>query len=526
VPRALLLIVLLSVALGGIPASAQGGDSLLVEIRPPDAAALSARGLDVWETSPDRTLALVSATEADALRAEGRAVTLVRSFPVDRRRAAGASFGTGSYKGYAAIVADLQSVATAHPDLVVLQDLGPSWETVHGLASRRLIAARVSNRARTGTKPAVLFLAAYHAREVAAPELALRTLHLFVDGYGRDPLLTYLVDTREIWIVPVVNPDGYARVEAGAEWWRKNADQTALCGASPGTNANNAHPGVDLNRNHPYAWNAGGGASTDPCGETYQGPSAASEPETQAIQQLIQTTTFAGLVSWHSYGNLVLWPWGYATNVGSADPLLDALGGRLATLTGYRGGPGATTLYVTTGELTDWAWAVRKLPGFTIEVGDPADSPDGNPFAPPYSVTDRYWTENRAAALYLVRVADDSNRAYAPDVGTPQVVTPPGGANAAVTTAVVAGPGGAAIAAELFLDSPGAEGAGLVGALSSNGTRAAWALPLGGVAPGLHSVWVRARDAAGRWGPVQAASLVIGRATILVPLAPLRGSAS
>jgi carboxypeptidase T len=517
---ALALLLALSLSADGAAALPGPGDALLVEVRPPDPAGLIADGLDLWETSADRSLALVTAAQADALAAAGRDVRVVRTFPVGRRKAAAAAFGPGAYRGYAAVVAELRAVAAARPDLVTLRDLGPSWETARDLADRRIWAARVTGPGAVA-RPGVLYLGAYHAREVVAPELALRTLRLFVDSYGRDPLLTHLVDTRELWIVPIVNPDGYARVEAGAEWWRKNGNPTASCGPSPGTSSNVVHPGVDLNRNHSFAWNVGGGASSEPCGETYQGPSAASEPETQAIQRLLTGAPFTTLISWHSYGNLVLWPWGYRAEPAGADPVLDALGGRLIGLTGYRGGPGGAALYLTTGELTDWAWGARGVGAITIEVGAAGDGVDGNPFTPPFRNVERYWSENKPAALYMARIGDSLGRAFAPDTERVEVSLPFGRPSGSVVATFAAG---RAAAAELFVDAPGVDGAGQPGTVASNGATATWSLATAGLSPGRHGVFVRARDAAGRWGPLAATSVLVGRQSLLLPLGPDRAA--
>jgi hypothetical protein len=493
------------------------GERLIVEVRPSRASDLIVDGYDVLSANTERVLVLVDDRGWERLSASGYALTVARRIPTTRR-AAGATFAPGYYHTYDAVQSELQAVAAAHPTIVSLNDLGGTWETAHGLATRHIWAARISGAA-SGTKPAILLVAAYHAREIVTPELALRALHLFADDYGRDPLLTYLVDNREIWIVPLANPDGWARVQAGAEWWRKNANPTAFCGSSPGTNASPAHPGVDLNRNHTYQWNAGGGASTDPCADTYQGPSAASELETFAMQTLIASIRPTTLITWHAFGNMVLWPWDYRADSTGADPVLNALGGRLAAIAGYQGGPGGSTLYLTTGELTDWAWANHQTAGFTIEVGSLADT-GGNPFVPPYSTVARYWTENRGAALYLARVGDLASRAAAPDVGPPSVSAPIGAATAAIATALSAGSNGAPAAVELFLDVPGAEGSGQVGTIV--GTTGTWALPSAAIAPGRHAVWARARDAGGHWGPLNAVSALFARQELLFPSGPQR----
>jgi carboxypeptidase T len=379
---------------------------------------------------------------------------------------------------------------------------------------RPIRALRLS--AGPASKPAAVYLAAYHAREVATPELALRTARYFAEAYGRDPLATYLLDTRELWIVPLVNADGYTRVEAGAEWWRKNA-APGSCGAEPGRPANPGHPGVDLNRNHAYAWDTPGGASANPCDETYRGPAALSEPETQAVQRLVESVAATALISWHSYGNLVLWPPTSRADSAAADPLLAALGGRLAARTGYTGGAGGATLYLTTGELTEWAWYARRVAAFTIEVGRYQDGLDGNPFTPPYRTVERYWHENQPAALYLARVADNPARAAAPDPTALTASLPFGAPTAAVTAALSAGQAGRAAAAELFVGAPGAEGAGLAGQLDAGGTGATWSVAVASLPAGRHTLWARARAASGPWGPLAATTVLVGRQNLLFP---------
>lgn len=519
--------LLLLLALG-VPASTlatwsaqatdEAGGPVLVQIRPvqPGVPDLVQRGLDIWETSPDRALALVDDSELARLVADGYSVLIDYRFPANRRRAAASSFGPGGYPTYDQIVAEMHAVADRYPALVRLVDLGQSGETLRGDANRRVWAVRVT--APNGPpRPAVLYLAAYHAREVVTPELALQTLHMYADAYGRDPLVTELLDTLEVWIVPVVNPDGWVRVERGAEWWRKSTTPTSDCGIAPGTNANNKTPGVDLNRNHSFGWNGPEGASALPCSETYRGPAPASEAETRIIERLFDRAGFVLAISWHAYGNLVLWPWASrADNVG-ADPVLDTIGAQLMRLTGYRGGPGGSTLYLSSGELSDWAWVRHRVPVFTIEVGAASDSLDHNPFTPPHEAVLRYWTANQPAALYLARIAGDLRRADAPDIVSPTVVTSPGNDTIEVTGILTPVRIGTAAGAELFVDRVGAEGTGLAGTLSADGTRATWRVSAAGLALGEHAFWVRARDGSGTWGPLAVTSTRINRTSIFLP---------
>jgi hypothetical protein len=488
------------------PAAAQPSPEparILAEVRPPTGL----DRFDVWEVDADRALALLHPDEATALEAAGYRLVERRRFAA-KRRALAAQFGPGAYKGYDAVLAEMQAIAVAYPAVATLTRIGESNER------RELRALRLS--AGAARKPAALYLSTYHAREVVTAELALRTARYFAESYGRDPLATYLLDMRELWVVPIVNPDGYTRVEAGAEWWRKNAAPGSCSGQ--GRTGDASHHGVDLNRNHAYAWDPPRTASNSPCDETYRGPAPVSEPETQAVQSLVESVTATTLISWHAYGNLVLWPPSSRNDPVAADPVLAALGGRIATMTGYTGGAGGTTLYLTSGELTEWAWYTRRVAAFTIEVGRPEDAVDGNPFAPAYRDVERYWRENKPAALYLARVADDPARATAPDPTSLAATLPFGAPTASVAATLSPGAAGPAAAAELFVGAPGPEGAGQPGQLSSDTTRASWALSVAALPPGRHTLWTRARAASGPWGPLTAATVLVGRQNLLFPV--------
>ncbi|NIV31745.1 MAG: peptidase M14, partial [Anaerolineae bacterium] len=165
--------------------------------------------------------------------------------------------------------ADLSTLAADHPDLASWLDVGDSWEKVTGaLPGYDLHALVLTNRAVPGPKPKFLLMAAIHARELATAELAARFAEGLVADYGTDPDVTWLLDYFELHVLPMTNPDGRKQAESG-EYWRKNTDDDDGCAIFP-------YYGTDLNRNSSFHW---GGASTSPCYETYQGPSAASEPE-------------------------------------------------------------------------------------------------------------------------------------------------------------------------------------------------------------------------------------------------------
>ena len=320
-------------------------------------------------------------------------------------------------------------------------------------------------------------------------------LSLLADGYGVDPLITYLVNERETWIVPMVNPDGHIHAEADF-LWRKNVDNTnGLCYPDYWW----ATPGVDLNRNFDDHWGWGGGSS-DACVETYWGPAGFSEPEDQAIRSLVESPghpSFTAVVSYHAYGDLVLHPWGYTATLPTDGGLMQAMAAKIASYNGYTPGQASTGLYVTNGDTCDWTWGAHGIPCFTVEMGDQ--------FMPLYSAVAGLWDENRPGALYALNIADQNARAFGPEVTQVQAVT---WTNGLTVTAQVSdlGNGGQVItAAQLFVDTLGPNGSGQpmlpADGLWNSGTETV-TLALPPLPPGRHTLYVRGADAGGHWGSV------------------------
>lgn len=302
-----------------------------------------------------------------------------------------------AYHTYDTLLRDMRALAAAHPDICTLADLGPTWETTRGLANRRVWGLHIK-QGDAAAKPGVAFVAAQHAREIVTPEIALAVARMLLDGYGSDAALTTLVEGRDIWIVPMVNPDGHARVVRGEDW-RKNTNANTLLGFA-GIEATG--PGVDLNRNFPFHWGEEG-ASTKPDSPTYRGRSAGSEPETQALHRLLTSRKFTYLMAYHSYSNLIMWPWGY-TDAPPPDPRLPAIGKKLGALTGYVPKQ-SKDLYLTSGGITDWAFGQLGTLAFTTEIGSWNDG-----FLPPYARVAQLWKENEPAARYLLQTAADPGR--------------------------------------------------------------------------------------------------------------------
>jgi hypothetical protein len=290
--------------------------------------------------------------------------------------------GDGVFRPYGApggLKDEFEQLAAEHPDITKLVTIGQS---VRGEDIVALKVSRHARRIRDGRRPATLYLGAQHGREWISPETVRRLAHHVVDGYRIDPTLTDLVDTTELWFVPVANPDGYDYTfTPGNRLWRKNLRD------NDGDGRITAVDGVDPNRNFPTKWGYDDeGSSPDPGSEAFRGTGPASEPETRAVDRLMRRVGFEFFVNYHSAAEGVLYgtAWQVATPTPD-DALYEALAGDQATsaVPGYL--PGLTAdLYSGNGIADEHAHLAYGTLGFLVEMStcqtvasaDPADSSD------------------------------------------------------------------------------------------------------------------------------------------------------
>ena len=264
-------------------------------------------------------------------------------------------------KDLAAISARLDALAALRPDIASVSSIGLSLE------GRPIRAIRIS-RVPAGTRvPGVLVNAAQHAREWATPMTAMYMVERLIEDADSDARVSALLDRAEIFVVPVVNPDGY-------EWswsapanrlWRKNRRSNG-----DGT------IGVDLNRNWGWQW-GGAGSSGNGSSETYRGPAAFSEPETRALRDFALSRQDLVLnIDLHSYSQLVLSPWAWTADAPPEIALMQDVGVQMrnaiagATGAAYVAGPVSTTLYLASGGSVDWMYGAQDMLAWTIEVRD------------------------------------------------------------------------------------------------------------------------------------------------------------
>lgn len=524
---------------------------------PADVASLLAAGFDVLEARGADHLLVQG--EADLVgKLAGLGLRAEVDHEVDTSRAEKLFLPDTVFGGYRTVAeheAHLDAVAAAHPDLALVVDYGDSWRKVNARPGPHDLKAICLTKRRAGDcqlspvtdKPRFVLIGAIHARELTTSELAWRFIDHLANGYGADADLTALLDHSEVWVVPVVNPDGRAIVEQGGAapyTQRKNANDTNGTGcASPPTAS--SQWGVDLNRNASFAYHTAG-FSTAPCSLTYDGLAAASEPEQSFVESFLSSlfpdqrgpnptdaapvTATGAMVTLHSYSNLVLLPWGWTECSGAPcppakqapnDAALRSFAFRMSAYNSYQTAQASEVLYAAGGATDDWTYGVLGVPAFTFEVGPTSGACSG--FSPSYSCQDgTFWPLNRDAFVYA---AKNARQPYVSTLGPTAknvVVTPSSvaqGTPVALTATLDDAAYGAfgvgrpasqnVTAAEFYVDTPPWLGGTAVPMNPQDGS---WSAPVEAatasvstaLAPGRHTLFVRGRDAAGNWGAVTA----------------------
>ena len=270
--------------------------------------------------------------------------------------------GQGAMGGHytlAQMVAILDSFALKHPKICAKKvSLGKSIE------GRDIWMVKISDNVGVNeNEPEVFYDALHHAREPLSMEATLLFMDELLDGYGKDPEATFIVDERELYFVPCVNPDGYEYNRSirpnGGGMWRKNR-----------RNNGNSTFGVDLNRNYATGWTApNGGNSTNSGSNVYRGTKAFSEPETLAIDNFARLHKFVQVNSCHTYTEVLLQPWGYKSGLTANSADYARLGRQLLAKNNMRQGAASTILYIAAGTALDHHHAAHGSYSWTPELG-------------------------------------------------------------------------------------------------------------------------------------------------------------
>ena len=248
----------------------------------------------------------------------------------------------------------VNDLAFANPFLCSRLQVGFSIE------NREIFALRIAGPngpIAPADRPALIIHSLQHAREWVSGSTSMYIANALVQGYGIDPRITAVLDAITVYVVPVVNPDGYVHTWDVGRLWRKNR-----------RNNGNGTFGVDTNRNWSVGWGLSSGSSGTPSSDTYRGPSPFSEPESQALADFIASVPNARAhVDLHSYSELILSPWGYTADAtpdaASFDNLNAAIRDAIAGVNGrvYLAGPAGSTLYLASGTAPDWSYGARDL---------------------------------------------------------------------------------------------------------------------------------------------------------------------
>ena len=270
-------------------------------------------------------------------------------------------------------IAQMDTLRNMYPDFISEKDsIGTSIE------GRTIWAFKVSDYPSVDEdEPEVLYTGLTHARE----PVSMMNLFFFVrwlcENYSSDPTAEFLVNHREMWFVPIINPDGYVYNETiapnGGGMHRKNRRPNP-----DNSNCNNGtQQGIDLNRNYSYNWGAdNSGSSGNPCSAVYRGASAFSEPETEAISNFILARQFKNVLHYHTYSNVLIHSWGDGTFPDEPDlSTLREIGAEMTRENGYAVGTGTETIgYGVNGDAVDWTYGTAGLISYTPEVGSYADN--------------------------------------------------------------------------------------------------------------------------------------------------------
>jgi len=347
-------------------------------------------GLDVWEVKPDHVVLRAAEPQAERLQRMGYRVeqlhltdTYLSTFATEEAIA--------GYHSAASLEQDMRQLAASQPQIVELRELGRSVE------NRPIWALRIGER--RGSTRKILFLGCHHAREWLAVEVPYRLAEYVVTHANQNTVQQWLTE-GEIWVAPMVNPDGHEYSRTQDRLWRKNRRPNS-----------DGSFGIDPNRNYGYMWGTLNVSTSShvPSDETYVGPYAFSEPETRAVRDLIARELFRGVITYHSFSQLILYPWGYTSRPIAAPAghkQMVELAKRMQKLirdvhdASYTPEQ-SSQLYPTVGDTTDWTYGIYQIPSFTIELR-PHTQAEGGFILPPEQIQPT-WEENQPAALEFIQ---------------------------------------------------------------------------------------------------------------------------
>ncbi|OKI69524.1 M14 family metallopeptidase [Streptomyces sp. MJM1172] len=376
-----------------------------------DRTALLRTGVSIDEVDDHTVVVSADTMQARSLKALGYEMTALpgppdRSLPGIAASPMDFPSADSKYHNYAEANAEIDQRIAQYPGIMSKRVIGKSYQ------GRDLVAIKISDNVATDeNEPEVLFTHHQHAREHLTVEMALYLLKEFGSKYGSDSRVTNMVNGREIWIIPDLNPDGgeYDIATGSYRSWRKNRQP----------NSGSSYVGTDENRNWDYKWGCCGGSSGSKSSETYRGAAGESAPEVKVVADFVRSRVVGGkqqikaAIDFHTYSELVMWPFGWTYNDTAPGMTADDLaaykktGLSMAASNGYTAEQ-SSDLYITDGTIDDWLWGNQKIFAYTFEM---YPSSGGGGFYPPDEVIDRETARNKDAVLQLLENADCMYRA-------------------------------------------------------------------------------------------------------------------
>jgi carboxypeptidase T len=400
-------LFLLALCLNPIPTWSHGNiesTTQWVAVRAKDKVArtkLINQGLSIESVVDDMSYGFAPESIVKKIIASGAEVTA--HFPADTFTKLDFPAEDAIYHNYGEMAQALADLADKYPTMVHRFSLGKTIEGRDIWGVR--LNPHVEDASTVTALPGIVFMGGHHAREHLSMELPMLYAEHLASNYGKDPVITDLMDKRDIYFIPMVNADGaeFDVATGSYKMWRKNRK----------INAGNANcPGVDLNRNYGFQWGTGG-SSTNACSDVFMGAQSFSEPETQAVKRFVESRpNLKILLSFHTYSELILYPWGH-----KYDPITNArdlatyekMARTMATWNGYTPQQ-SSDLYIASGDTTDWSYGTLGIFSFTFELS-PRDSWGGGGFYPGAGAIATSFQANLRPILYLIDLADDPYRA-------------------------------------------------------------------------------------------------------------------
>ena len=269
----------------------------------------------------------------------------------------------GGFYTYAQMLSELDDMRTLYPNLITAKSQIHNFLTYE---NRPIYSVKISDNPEVDeNEPEILFTAIHHAREPASMQQLIFYMWYLLENYASNTEIQSIVDNTEQYFIPVINVDGYIYNETtnpnGGGFWRKNRRLNT-----------DGSRGVDNNRNYSYHWGESGVSSTGN-GETWPGTAGFSEPENQAIKWFCEQHDFKMAINNHTYSELLLIPYGYASNMPTPEhSTFDAISTLMVQENGYANII-SSELYPAAGDSDDWMYGdtstKNKIYAMTPEIG-------------------------------------------------------------------------------------------------------------------------------------------------------------